>query len=79
MPFTKTLPASSDRAIVESINEIAHKLGARTIAEFVEDLETLEISRSIGVDQAQGYVIGRPQPLDEVLDEHKGKQQAGLL
>ena len=67
-----------DRAIVESINEIAHKLGARTIAEFVEDTETLEILRIIGVDQAQGYVIGRPVPLGEALGEGKGKQ-VGLL
>jgi diguanylate cyclase (GGDEF)-like protein len=67
-----------DRAIVESINEIAHKLGARTIAEFVEDTETLEILRAIGVDQAQGYVIGRPVPLEEILGEVRRKQ-AGLL
>jgi diguanylate cyclase (GGDEF)-like protein len=67
-----------DRAIVESINEIAHKLGARTIAEFVEDTKTLEILRAIGVDQAQGYVIGRPAPLQEVLDERKEKR-TGLL
>jgi diguanylate cyclase (GGDEF)-like protein len=67
-----------DRAIVESINEIAHKLGARTIAEFVEDEETLEILRTIGVDQAQGYIIGRPVPLEAVLEERAGKQ-GGLL
>jgi len=67
-----------DRAIVESINEIAHKLGARTIAEFVEDQETLEILRAIGVDQAQGYVIGRPVPLDGILDD-RAQAQAGLL
>jgi diguanylate cyclase (GGDEF)-like protein len=33
-----------DRIIVEAINEIAHKLGMKTVAEFVEDAETLEIS-----------------------------------
>jgi diguanylate cyclase (GGDEF)-like protein len=60
-----------DRAIVESINEIAYKLNIRTIAEFVEDAETLEIVREIGIDQAQGYVIGRPIPLDAAIQEHK--------
>jgi diguanylate cyclase len=71
--FIRQLKDSAvDRSIVESINEIAHKLGARTIAEFVEDTETLEILRAIGVDQAQGYVIGRPAPLGEILDERKG-------
>ena len=58
-----------DRVIVESINEIAHKLNIRTIAEFVEDAETLEIVREIGIDQAQGYVIGRPIPLDAAIEE----------
>jgi diguanylate cyclase (GGDEF)-like protein len=67
-----------DRAIVESINEIAHKLGACTIAEFVEDQETLELLRTIGVDHAQGYVIGRPVPLDGILEE-RSEAQAGLL
>ncbi len=66
-----------DRAIVESINEIGHKLGARTIAEFVEDTETLEIVRAIGIDQAQGYVIGRPIPL-ELLVKAGGLRQKKL-
>jgi diguanylate cyclase (GGDEF)-like protein/PAS domain S-box-containing protein len=56
-----------DRTIVESINDIAHKLGAATIAEWVEDAETAEILRAIGVDHAQGFAIARPVPLDEVL------------
>ena len=64
----KTSPV--DRVIVESINEIAHKLGIRTVAEFVEDRETLEIVRKIGIDQAQGYAFGRPAALDEIIDRH---------
>jgi EAL domain-containing protein (putative c-di-GMP-specific phosphodiesterase class I) len=36
-----------------------HKL---TVAEFVEDAETLKMVRQIGVDYAQGYYIGQPQP-----------------
>jgi diguanylate cyclase len=63
-----------DRAIVESINEIAHKLGIKTVAEFVEDAETLEIVRSIGIDQAQGYVVGRPVPLDMMIEEHAARK-----
>lgn len=51
-------------AMVRSINELAHFLGLTTIAEFVEDLETLETLREIGVDYAQGYGIARPRPLD---------------
>jgi diguanylate cyclase (GGDEF)-like protein/PAS domain S-box-containing protein len=56
-----------DRAIVESINDIAHKLGAATIAECIEDGETIEVVRAMGVDHAQGFAIAIPVPLDEVL------------
>ena len=58
---------SIDRAIVESINDVGHKIGAVTIAEFVEDAETLDILREIGVDMAQGYHIARPIPLETLL------------
>ena len=51
-------------AMVRSINELAHFLGLSTIAEFVEDLETMDTLREIGVDYAQGYGIARPRPLD---------------
>ena len=37
-----------------------------TIAEFVEDRNVLDILKRIGVDYAQGYEIGRPQPLNEI-------------
>ena len=52
-----------DRAMVSSINQIGQVMGKTTIAEFVENDEILEHLRAIGVDYAQGYGIGRPQPL----------------
>ena len=39
------------------------RLGKHTIAEFVEDAETLELLAELGVDYAQGHHIGRPAPL----------------
>ena len=56
-----------DLMIVESINQVAHRLKARTIAEFVEDAATAERLNRIGVDLVQGYHIGRPVPLEQVL------------
>ena len=56
---------SIDLAMVRSINEIGHVMGKQTIAEFVEDQQTLEILRTVGVDYAQGYAIGRPLPISE--------------
>jgi len=49
-----------DRAIVASINDVAHSFGKRTIAESVEDRQVLDLLRDIGVDYVQGYYIARP-------------------
>jgi len=48
--------------------ELAHGLGKQTIAEFVEDEQTLQLLGELGVDYAQGYHIGRPAPLHPQLD-----------
>jgi EAL domain-containing protein (putative c-di-GMP-specific phosphodiesterase class I) len=38
-----------------------------TVGEAAEDEATLELLKQLGVDRAQGFVIARPGPLDEVL------------
>ncbi|HWQ94816.1 MAG TPA: EAL domain-containing protein, partial [Gammaproteobacteria bacterium] len=55
-----------DRAMVEAINNIGHVMGIQTIAEFVENKETLAMLKQIGVDHAQGYGIAKPQPFDVI-------------
>ena len=47
--------------------QIAKGLGAQTIAEFVGDAQVLERLRELDVDFGQGYHLGAPQPLAEVL------------
>lgn len=49
-----------DRVLVESMVSVARTLGKQTVAEFVENRETLELLRRMGVDYAQGYFIGEP-------------------
>jgi EAL domain-containing protein (putative c-di-GMP-specific phosphodiesterase class I) len=51
------------RAMVESINQIGHVMGLKTIAEWVENRQTLDALTELGVDYAQGYWLCRPQPL----------------
>lgn len=51
-------------AMVKSMNEIAHAMGKRTVAEYVESERVLELLHAIGVDFAQGYYTGRPQLVD---------------
>jgi EAL domain-containing protein (putative c-di-GMP-specific phosphodiesterase class I) len=58
---------SIDLAMVRSINDIGHVMGKKTIAEFVEDRGVLDLLRSIGVDYAQGFGIGRPTPITQFI------------
>ena len=56
-----------DLLVVEAIVGIARGMGKKTIAEFVPDEETSRLLEKSGVDYAQGYHVGRPKPLREVL------------
>ncbi|MFB3058098.1 MAG: EAL domain-containing protein, partial [Gammaproteobacteria bacterium] len=60
-----------DHAMVKSINDIGHVMGMKTIAEFVESKKIKGMLRKLGVDYAQGYEIGRPQPFEEILVDKK--------
>tara|TARA_R110001592_G_scaffold42588_4_gene138137 strand:+ start:7070 stop:10924 length:3855 start_codon:yes stop_codon:yes gene_type:complete len=55
-----------DFALVRSITEMGHFLNKKIVAEFVSSPEILEVVRSIGVDYAQGFHIGRPILLDDL-------------
>ncbi|HEY3059911.1 MAG TPA: EAL domain-containing protein [Chloroflexota bacterium] len=60
----------SDLAIVESIIDLAHKLGLSVVAEGVEDDETrIELAR-LGCDRAQGFHFGRPVAADQLASSH---------
>lgn len=52
-----------DRELVQAINQVAHVMGVKTIAERVEDPEALDILEAIGVDYIQGFAIAEPLPL----------------
>jgi diguanylate cyclase (GGDEF)-like protein len=68
--FIRDLARSpSDCAIVAAINQAAHALGIRTIAEWVENDATLRKLREIGVDYAQGLGIAAPVPLYPSRDD----------
>ncbi|MEM7758241.1 MAG: EAL domain-containing protein [Cyanobacteria bacterium P01_A01_bin.40] len=59
--LVKAIPNEEfDRAIVNSINEVAHLMGIKTIAEFVETDQILEHISQISIDYAQGYITGKP-------------------
>lgn len=49
-----------DRIMVEHIHSMAKEFGLETIAEFVEDAETVDLLKGMGIDYAQGFHLGRP-------------------
>jgi EAL domain-containing protein (putative c-di-GMP-specific phosphodiesterase class I) len=58
-----------DQALVSCMNRIAHAVGAKTVAEWVETDAILQTLQALGVDYAQGYGIGKPQPLENFFSE----------
>ena len=60
--FIKSLTKNPDDMVfVRALNSAVQGFGKTTVAEFVEDEATLAILREIGVDHAQGYLIGKPE------------------
>lgn len=63
-----------DRAMVESIVQIARVLGVKVIAEAVASREALDAVRNLGVDFAQGHFLGPPRPLAELFRQRSPRR-----
>ncbi|NOQ81638.1 MAG: EAL domain-containing protein [Methylophaga sp.] len=50
-----------DQLLVKSMIDIAHGLGKKTVAEFVERQSTMDLLEEYGIDYIQGYLVGKPQ------------------
>jgi PAS domain S-box-containing protein len=62
--FVRNLPAdTSNQHLVRAIARLAKDFGYETIAEGVEDDETLAMLTDFGIDFAQGFHLGRPSPI----------------
>jgi PAS domain S-box/diguanylate cyclase (GGDEF) domain len=62
--FVRELPGSpTDQLIVRALVQVCEGLGIKTIAEFVTDQATMDMVRELGVDFAQGYHLGKPEPV----------------
>jgi EAL domain-containing protein (putative c-di-GMP-specific phosphodiesterase class I) len=63
--FVRELVSSSaNQHVVKAIVNLAQGFGCQTIAEGVEDAETLKLLEDFGVDFAQGFHLGRPAPFE---------------
>ena len=62
--FIKNLAGDSvNQAVVHAMIELSRSLNFRIVAEQVEDQQSLDTVTGMGIDFAQGFVVGRPQPL----------------
>jgi PAS domain S-box-containing protein len=55
-----------DQVLVRALVQVCQAYGIHTVAEYVQDEPTLRLLRELGVDYVQGYLIGRPSPLEPV-------------
>ena len=62
-----------DIAMVEAITKIAHVMGIKTIAEYVETAAIMDKLNELRVDYAQGYYFGKPQPCNLDYPNLEGK------
>jgi diguanylate cyclase (GGDEF)-like protein/PAS domain S-box-containing protein len=62
--FVRDLPSSEDdRVLVKAIVDVARALRKQTIAEFVGSDKAVSLLRDYGVDYAQGFHLGMPEPI----------------
>ena len=67
--FVKDMTTDAvDHAVVESIHNIGRVMGIKTVAESVETEAILAALLLVGVDFAQGFHVGPPVPLREIMD-----------
>ncbi len=57
----------ADRAMVQSINQVAHTMGIQTVAEYVESDTIRQTLTELGIDYAQGSIIGIPEQYEQVF------------
>jgi PAS domain S-box-containing protein len=53
-----------DQVLVRAMVQVCQAYGIHTVAEFVQDEPTMRLLRELGVDYVQGYLIGRPSPVE---------------
>ena len=63
--FIKDMVTDSvDRKLVDAINRMAHSMGLKTVAEYVESKEILALLDDMSIDYAQGYYIQQPVKIE---------------
>ena len=65
---TNMMTDKKDESIVKAAIDLAHTLGLKTVAEGVENENTLDLLTSMNCDYAQGYYMAKPMPCNDVMN-----------
>jgi EAL domain-containing protein (putative c-di-GMP-specific phosphodiesterase class I) len=63
-------------SMVQAISQIGKTMGLSVVAEYVGDQETVELLQKTGIDYLQGFFIGKPIPLEEILERLRSDGRA---
>lgn len=76
MPFVQNITVNpDDAAIAKAIIEVAHIMDLKVVAEGVETIEQLKILRTLHCDKIQGFLVSKPMPSCERLEELLRKER----
>jgi diguanylate cyclase (GGDEF)-like protein len=65
---------SADKALITAMIAVARELDLATVAEGIENHGQLEFLRAQGCNQLQGFLLGRPMPIEQLLRELDSQQ-----
>ena len=57
------------QSVVAAISELARVMQLETVAEYVQDKDSLSLLKDMGVNYGQGFLLGEPKPLEQRLDQ----------
>ncbi len=55
--------------VVSTIKNFCKETGIKTVAEFAENRTIYEKIKELGIDYVQGYYLGKPEPIDDVVSD----------
>jgi PAS domain S-box-containing protein len=68
MEFVHDLTVNEgSQRVVRAVVDLAKGFGQQTVAEGIEDVETRDLLAAMGVDFGQGYLFGRPAPIEQIF------------
>ncbi len=81
--FVQAMNTDADAGVVEAVLDVSRRIGAKTVAEGIEDATEHQYLKQLGVEMGQGYYFSRPVPIDRLesllRDEHGAGLPSGTL